>query len=96
MLERRRTPQAERDLDDIWLTIAGDNPSAADRVIDAVEAAETRLADFPLLGRARDELMTGTRSWTVGGYIDFYRVEAAALVVVRALHGGRDLEPLLK
>ena len=95
MLERRRLPAAERDLDDIWLTIARDNPAAADRVIDDIEVAERRLAEYPELGRARDELLPGVRSWVAGAYLLFYRVETSALVVIRVLHGARDLAPAL-
>ena len=35
-----RSAQAEEDLIDIWLTIAADNPSAADRVLDRIRPVE--------------------------------------------------------
>jgi toxin ParE1/3/4 len=95
VIERLRLPAAERDLDEIWLTIARDSPAAADAMIDRIDAAEARLAEFPELGRVRDELLAGVRSWGVGAYLIFYRVEASALVAIRILHGARDLASTL-
>lgn len=89
-----RLPRARLDADEIWLSIAADSLQAADRIVSRIYDAETRLADFPELGRARDDLRPGMRSWSVGSYLIFYRVEAARLVVVRILHGARDLPDL--
>ncbi|MBV9734443.1 MAG: type II toxin-antitoxin system RelE/ParE family toxin, partial [Acidisphaera sp.] len=38
MAQLRKTAQARRDLLDIWLHIALDDPAAADRVFDRLEA----------------------------------------------------------
>jgi plasmid stabilization system protein ParE len=38
LLRLRHTNQARADLLDIWRTIAADNPMAADRVLDRLEA----------------------------------------------------------
>lgn len=46
-----RRPVALQDLSNIWLTIALDNPNAADRVASRIYDAEERLAAFPELGR---------------------------------------------
>jgi plasmid stabilization system protein ParE len=40
-------PEAEIDLDAVWEFIAEDNPEAADRVIDAIEATIKALVRFP-------------------------------------------------
>jgi plasmid stabilization system protein ParE len=50
------TPQAVADLFDIWSFIARDNPTAADRVENAVFRACDFLAESPLAGRTRKEL----------------------------------------
>ncbi len=94
-LERFRLPAANDDLDDIWFHIAMDSPRAADRVIDMIESAERRLLDFPILGRERPELLAGVRSWPVGDYLILYRIDRSRLVVVRIVHGARDLGPLV-
>ena len=45
----RRTAQAEEDLIDLWLYIAQDNPSAADRLLDEIEDKCSLLAANPRL-----------------------------------------------
>jgi toxin ParE1/3/4 len=82
-------------LTDIWVHIAQDNPASADRVIFGLIAAEDRLAEFPELGRVRDDLRPGVRSWAVGAYLVLYRLEPDGVLIVRILHGARDLRDLL-
>lgn len=94
-LEVRRSTLADRDLDDIWLYIAIDNVTAADQLVDRIAAAEDRLALFPRLGKARDDIAPDLRGWTVGDYIVLYRVTLSHLEIVRIVHGARDLGDLL-
>jgi toxin ParE1/3/4 len=49
---------------------------------------------FPLFGRARDELKVGLRSFVIRKYVVFYRIWQDTPVVVRVVHGSRDLEAL--
>jgi toxin ParE1/3/4 len=60
-----KRPQAEVDLDEIWWYIAQDNPAAADRMLDRIEERCNALAQFPLMGVSRDELLPSLRSLTV-------------------------------
>jgi toxin ParE1/3/4 len=90
----RRTEDAEADLTDIWVYIAADNAAAADRTILALQDAEDRLARLPNLGRSRDELSAGLRSWPVGAHLIYYRPEAGGILTVRVLHGARDAAAL--
>ena len=87
----RRAPLASADLEDIWMHIALDSVQAAETVVDQIYRAEMRLAEFPELGRKRDELLQGLRSWPIGSYLVFYRIEPGAVVILRILHGARDL-----
>lgn len=87
----RRSAAAEQDLTDIWVTIAKDRPLAADRVLTALLEAEDRLADHPQLGRLRPELPGQLRSWSVAPFVIFYRVLEDQILVIRVLHGARDL-----
>jgi plasmid stabilization system protein ParE len=48
-----RTPQARRDIIEIAVLIAADHPRAADRFLDAVEDAVSKLTWMPGLGAAR-------------------------------------------
>ncbi len=95
-LRVRRSLEAEVDLDDIFFRIALDNPTAAQRVVERIEAAEERLGAFPLIGQARSDLAEGLRHWPIPPYIILYRVEAERLLIVRIVHGARDLGSLLE
>ncbi len=68
----RLAPSAELDLAEIWLHIARDNPSAADRLVDALHHRFQILALQPELGQARPDIAAGDlRCFTVGKYIIF-------------------------
>ena len=87
--------EAGADIDDIWLFIAEDDPNAADRFHDILMSKITLLATQPLMGRERDELGPGLRSFPIGRYVVFYRDTADFLEVLRVLHGARDIESVL-
>lgn len=86
-------PQAERNRQSQLAYIAERNPSAAIAVGDLIEAAVARLADPPEIappGRvrgARELVVTGTP------YVVVYRVERAAAVILRLLHGAQLWPP---
>ena len=51
------------------------------------------LGEYPYLGRARDQdLGPGRRSHAVGEYIIIYRVEDGDALILRVVHGRRELE----
>jgi plasmid stabilization system protein ParE len=55
---------AKADLDDIWLRVAQNaSIEAADRFIDLLAESFPKLAAMPEMGRARDEIETGLRSF---------------------------------
>jgi toxin ParE1/3/4 len=89
-----KRPQAEADLDEIWWYIAQDNPDAADRMLDRIEERCTALAQFPLMGISRDELLPSLRSLPVGNYLIFYLPLEDGIEIVRVLPGMRDIDAL--
>lgn len=91
----RRLPQAIRDVDDIWLHIAADDPGAANRMVERLAAGVARLADFPESGPARPEIGVGARGVMVGKYLVLYRVNADCVEIVRVIHGAREIAGLL-
>jgi toxin ParE1/3/4 len=91
----RRAPRAIADAEEIWFAIAADDVRAADRVAARIYDAELRIADFPEIGRTRDELVPGVRSWVVGAYVIFYAVASDAVVMLRIIHGARDMGDVL-
>jgi len=95
MLRILKRPAAEKDLDEIWLYIAQDNPGNADNLLDEIEETSRKLARFTNMGRNRDELHPGLRSFPVGKYLIFYLPINGGLEIVRVLHGMRDIDILL-
>ena len=89
-----KTVEARSDLLQIWLYIAEDNPSAADRLLDSVDAKCDLLARLPEIGRERPELGPDLRGFPVGSYIIFYRVIDSGVEIVRVLSAARDLDAL--
>lgn len=88
-----RRPQAETDLEEIWLFIASDNITAADRLLDRIGNAFQMLAENPQAGRQRPELGMSIRSFPVGTYVLFYEAFPNGVELVRVLHGARDITP---
>jgi len=95
MRERARFfPAARADLHEIWDYIAEDAIEAAARFVALVEGKCALLAGSPDIGRARDELAPGLRSFPVGKYVIFYRRAKGGLEIVRVLSGWRDIPAL--
>ena len=95
MARYRLTSQAITDVDEIWLYIARDNLTAADRLIDRFTEVYEHLSAHPGMGQAQDKYREGLRSFSVGNYLIFYRSIADGIEVYRMLHGSRNLEDLL-
>ncbi len=92
-------PGAASDLDHIWYHIATESggPERADRFVDALTERFHLLATHPRIGRQRDDLRTGLRSFPVGGYVILYRVMAADDVLISAVvHSRQDLDRLIR
>lgn len=89
------TASAENDLLEGWLYVAEDSVTAADRMLDQIEAEAIRLLDQPRMGRERPALSPGIRSWpTSTPYILFYFPNEHGVVVARVLHHARDIPAL--
>ena len=54
------------------------------------------LVQNPLMGRVRNEIKLGLRSFPYQGHIVFYRVIDSHIRVVRVLNGNRDVPKFLK
>ena len=83
---------AENDLLEAGLFIAEDSVEAADRLLDQIQSDSRTLLLQPKMGRVRDELADGLRSWpTSTPYVLFYFVEDDGITVARVLHHARDV-----
>ena len=85
---------AVADLTDIWLYIAEGNPENADRFISKIHEKCLMLAQSPHIGRQRDELARGIRSFPIKRFLIFYRINEDMVEIVRVLSGYRDIEQL--
>ena len=94
MLKYRVTPEADEDIIDILVYIAGDNMTAAFSLNRKFTELFEMLADHPEAGRERSELREGLRSFPLGSYIIFYRLWARNVAIVRVVHGARDLDEI--
>ena len=67
------------------------SPTAADRLSDQIDDAERLIAANPGVGKDRGKWRPGYLSRTVGRYQLVYRVTDAEVIVLRFVHGSRDL-----
>jgi toxin ParE1/3/4 len=96
-MAHRLTAQAEADLDQIWNYIVKEsgNIEIARRQIASITDRFYLLANHPHLGRARDtDLGSGRRSFPIDRYVIIYRVENESVLILRVVHGSRDIEAL--
>lgn len=87
-----RRPQAVQDLHDIWDYIAQDNADAADGLLRLFDGKLRLLSDAPGIGKQREDLSPGLRTFVVGEYLLFYRIVAGGIALIAALHGRRNID----
>lgn len=93
----RLSPEAAHDLDALWDFIAADsgNTDSADREIGSILRRMLVLAHHTYIGRARDaDLGPGRRSLMAGRYAIIYRVAGPDALILRIVHGQRDLQAM--
>jgi toxin ParE1/3/4 len=86
-------PGAKSDLDDIWYYIAKESgrPELADRLINTITDRFQILTAHPHIGRSRDDLRPGLRSFPVEEYIIIYRVQDSNVLILHVIHRRRDI-----
>lgn len=90
-------PQAKRDLRKIWLKIARENLSAADRFLAKIDGRVLSLTEFPERGAVRNDVSDvsdGLRMLIEGNYLIFYRTKTRNVEILRVVYGSRDLTKL--
>lgn len=93
------SPQARRDLLDAVRWIARDNPAAARALRDGVARAAERIGEHIHAGSLRPDLADEPyRFVTLTGfpYVIVYNSERRPPLIVRILHGARDLPEVLR
>jgi toxin ParE1/3/4 len=95
-MAHRLSPEAEGDLDDLWYFVASHSSiETADRLIDVITTRLFLLGTHPRAGRGRDDIRVGLRSFPVGEYVILYRLDGSNVLILRVVHGSRDLKGLL-
>ncbi len=98
----KKTPRAKADLIDPFEFIGSDDPDAAERFLDAAEAAFELLARTPKRAALREYLnpkLTRLRMWPIRKFqrhLIFYRPIEDGIEVVRILYSSRDIAPALE
>jgi toxin ParE1/3/4 len=92
---------ARADLDAIWayIGIENHNPTAADRLLDMIQAKFAVLASQPLIGQQRpdlDDLIPNVRSFSADAYVIYYQPVPGGVRIGRVLHGARDVRSALE
>jgi len=98
-MSHRLTAQAEADLDQIWDYIVQEsgNLEIARRQVISLTDRFFLLAKHPYLGRLRDyDLGAGRRSYPVDRYLIVYWIEGHNVLILRVIHGSRDIESMFR
>lgn len=91
----RFTIPASRDIESIIDYVASNyNFNTADKLLKKINDKCRRLADFPNMGRKRDELYPSLRSFPVDDYLIFYCLIEGGIEIQRVVSGYRDLDEL--
>ena len=83
-MAHRRAPSADSDLDDIWYYVAKESGSVdrADSFIVSLTERFYLLSGNPHIGRSRDDLRPGLRSFPPLQYVMIYRMEDDDVVTI--------------
>lgn len=90
----RMDADASADLLDIYIHVAGENPRAADKLIELFHDKFLLLTNHSLLGEARPELLPTLRSFSVKNYVIFYLPEENGIQIVRIIHSAQDIDAI--
>jgi toxin ParE1/3/4 len=96
-MAHRLSSDAEAELDEIWWYIAQESGSTdtARSVIASITQRFDLLSRYPRLGRRRDDLRPGLRSYPAGNYLVLYRIDELDVLIVHVFHGRRDIGSLI-
>ncbi len=96
MKEVRFSSAAEADLESIGDYIALESPHRAVSFIAELRTQCHKIAAIPYAYRLRPEIAEGLRSCPHGNYVIFFQTRDADILIVRVLHGARDIRNVLR
>ncbi len=83
------------DIESIVLTIAADNPTAAQNWYDRLNKTFKTLGAMPEMGAPRFDVRPSMRLFPMGNYLILYRAIDASAEIVRVVHSAREWEDLV-
>ena len=84
---------ARQDLEEIWdYTFERWGVEQAERYFAGLFACFDDLAANPGMGRPRDELLTGVRSFPQGRHVVFYEIGPGSIDIIAIVHQSADVE----
>ena len=85
------SPETKQDLDEIFLWISSDSKERAKNFISHLKNDCLILGQNPNIGKNRDDLKSDIKSFPTGNYVIFYEIKKDCVMIVRILHGSRDI-----
>jgi toxin ParE1/3/4 len=86
---------ARRDFQEIHDYFAERDADTALDFLTQLQLMCDKLVQMPQMGRRRDELRKGLRSFPVEDYIIFYQLIGSDIKIVRVLHSARNIKRIL-
>ena len=86
--------QALADLNAIGDYIAADNPERACSFIESIKERCIKIGENPTAARLRSEWGPQIRAIVFGNYLIIYRKEEDEVLILRVIHGARDIDQL--
>ena len=84
---------AQQDLINIWLyTYETWGEAQADQYFDELDSGLKTLCRNPVIGKNRDSIRDGYRSFQINRHVVFYKVASSTIQIVRVLHERMDPE----
>lgn len=88
--------RALADLEEIWEHYSERGESAAEKVMKQITETFSRMLKFPKIGRERNELLLGLRSFPAGNFVIFYQETNFGIEIVRVARGSRDIRQMFE
>jgi toxin ParE1/3/4 len=88
------TANARADLDELWNSVAQHNIDSAERLMQRLDYRIRSLSQFPETGIPRPEIYDNLRLLVEGNYLVLYLVRDDMIIILRVVHGARDLTRL--
>ena len=92
------SPAGQADVDELayYIALQSGGLEIAHRFLESIYRRFLVLGTYPRAGRQRDDLRPGVRMFPAGEYVILYRIVADDALILRVVHGSRDLQALLE